>query len=421
MIMSRMLAASAALTLLCACGGGGGGSSVMPGGGGGATPAPTQNFSGLSTTPMAIGDTRTFTPSESGYSGAYTAGSSPSGVLAVSPASGNGPFTAHAQTAGTATVSVSDAMGHTSTATVSVGTVGFGALSSAPLALGEQRAFTPSEAAYAGGYTVTSSAPSVIAVSPGSGNGPFTLSGVAPGQATITVADQAGHQASTTLTVGSSSGSTPAPTNAPTAQPSNAPSSAPTSAPTGAPTSAPTNAPSSAPTATPTPTAGIGLSSNTMSIPWAGTASLTATDAGGSAITTSVANPAVATIVSMGGGNYVISGNEPGSTAVTFTDGSGHTAQLNVTVPASPAPAININPTGITNGTTGVGVDAVTLAPTENGYSGTFTGTITNNGVASMTTGPNNTFLVTAVAPGSSIVTVRDANGNSASTGFTAQ
>ncbi len=404
-MMTRLGLASAcvALSVLCACGGGGA-TPPLSGTTSGGTAA--QDFSGLSTTPMAVGDSRVFTPNESGYGGTYSAGSAAPSVVSVNPASGTGPFTAKAQGPGSATITVADQNGHSSAVTIPVGTVGFGALSSAPFAVGERRAFTPSEAAYGGAFTATSSDPATLAVAPGTGAGPFTVTAMKAGQATITVADQNGHQASSLLTV---SGSGSGPTAAPTAAPSSAPTATPSSAPTAGPTSTPTASPAPA----------IALSQSSLTIPWAGTGSVSATDASGT-VSASVANPTVATIVSAGGG-YLISGNAPGSTTITFSDAAGHTAQLPVTVPPAPAPAISLNATGITQGQAQIGVDAVELAPTETGYSGSFTGTLTTNAIATLTQLPNNTFAVTTADQGSSIVTVRDTNGNSASAGFTAQ
>ena len=111
-----------------------------------------------------------------------------------------------------------------------------------------------------------------------------------------------------------------------------------------------------------------------------------------------------------------------GSTTVTFTDALGNTVILPVTVPASPAPVININPAGLTGGQVGVGTNVLTLMPTEAGYSGGFTATTSNGAIAQVVAVPlTNDFAVTTASQGPVILTVRDTNGNSASIGFTVQ
>jgi hypothetical protein len=383
-----------AALVLAGCGGGGGGSNPLPGGTGGSGTVSPSNFSGLSAAPMAVGDARPFTPAETGYTGSYTATSSAPGVVAVSPSSGTGPFMATAGGQGSATITVADSLGHTSTVPLSVGSIGFGALSTANMTPGSTQQFTPTESGNAS-FTVASSAPNVIAVSPASGAGPFTLTAGAPGTATITVTDPNGGHASTTLTVASSgSGATPSP--APTATPA-----------------------PPAPTATPAPAVALSPSSLSVGLNQVGTVGV-ADNAGGTSFTAAVANPAIATAVSNGNGSYSIAGNQPGSTTVTFTDNLGHTAMLPVTVPASPAPAIVLSTIGDNNGITGIGANAVVITPSEAGYNGTFTASISSGSNA--TVAPVlNTFAVATTAAGSSIVTVSDNQGNHSSIGFTAQ
>jgi hypothetical protein len=411
--------------MLCAllsagCGGGsGGGSSFAPIPG--ATPTPSGaalNFSGLSSAPLAVGDARKFTPSESGYAGSYTVTSSAPGVVAVSPASGAGPFTATGMTPGAATVTVTDQNGRASTVPLNVGSIGFGSLSSAPLATGEQRQFSPSEPSYGGSFTVTSSDPTVISATPASGAGPFTLTGLRAGTSTITVGDGNGRQATLALTVAGGASASPSPV--PTSGPTSGPTSAPTSGPTAAPTSTPTAGPTTAPTPSPAP-ASIVVAPSSLNLNWGQVAPLTVSDsAGGTMLAPTVADPSIATIVSTGAGTYQVSANAPGGTSISFTDSLGSTTLLPVTVPASPAPAIDLHAVGIVNGRAGIGAGVVTLSPTETGYSGAFTATVTSNGVASVAS-LGNTFLVTNASQGSAILTVRDANGNSASIGYTAQ
>ena len=339
----RAIACAGALALVAtACGGGGTGAAPpVPGANANTTP---QAFSQLSSAPMAVGDVRPFAPSEPGYSGTYAVTSSAPGVVAVSPASGAGPFQATAVSPGAATVTVQDQAGRSSSVPLSVGSIGFGAMSGAPLTVGSQRQFTPSEPSYGGAWTVSSSNPAVISATPGSGAGPFTLAALSPGQSTITVADSTGRQASTTLTVSGSGGSvavaTPSPTPVPT----------------------PT------PTATPAP---IAITPSSLTLDLGQVAYVSAADNAGSAMSTpAVADPSIATIVATAPGTYEVSGNAAGSTSITFTDAAGNTAVLPVNVPASPPPVIALNPTGVTAGRASIGVGVVTLAPTEAGYSG---------------------------------------------------
>jgi len=413
-----------AAALLASCGGGGvggGTSRPIPA----TTPTPSSSASGitaltgLAAAPLAVGDTRAFTPSESGYSGGYTVTSSAPSVASVTPSSGTGPFTVKGLAPGTTTITTSDTNGHSSSVPLTVSaTVGFGSLTATPantqLTTGETTQFTPSEPGYSGTYTATSSNPAVITVSPASGTGPFTLTAVSPGTATITVADQNGHSASTTLTV-TAPGSTPAPTNAPSGTPTTAPSGSPTTAPSGNPTTAPSSSPTSTPTSAP-----ISLTPVALTVDLNQLANVAETDSTGATPTTSVANPATATIVSTGSGQYEVVGNQAGNTTITFSDPSGNTTTLPVTVPASPQPVIQLNPTGVNDGAAGLGATAVTLSPTETGYTGPFTASSSNASVASVSQ-VGNTFVVATANPGSVIITVRDDQGNSASIGFTVQ
>lgn len=459
-------AALAGIAAVLFAGCGGGSSSAVPrlagagtGTGGGVT---TQSdFSGLSSAPLAVGDTRAFTPAETGYTGSYTATSSAPGVVTVSPGSGGGPFTATGVGPGTATITVADGSGHTSTVSLTVGSIGFGSLASTPLAIGEQRAFTPTAPGTTPSFTVTSSNPGVISVSPASGAGPFTLTGLSAGTSTITVANGSGGTASMNLTV---SGTGTSPTTAPSATPSTGPTATPSTGPTATPSTGPTATPSTGPTATPstgpiptpvptatptsgpiptpvptaTPTSGpvatptpvptatpaaIGFSPASVSIGRYQTTPLSVTgNAGGTSFTATVADGSIATIVPTGTGTYSIVGDNVGSTTITFTDNLGHTGVLPVTVAASPAPVIELNPAGITSGgVVGIGANAVVLTPTENGYNGTFTATSSNSTVAVVTPLLLGKFAVATATQGSVIITVRDTNGNSASIGFTVQ
>lgn len=422
--------AGIAAVLFAGCGGGGSSGSALPRVGGTGGGVSTQSdFSGLSSAPLAVGDARAFTPAETGYTGAYTVTSSAPGVVSVSPGSGGGPFTATGVGPGTATVTVSDGSGHTSTVPLTVGSVGFGSLSSAPLAIGEQRSFTPTSPGSTPSFTVTSSNPAVISVSPASGPGPFALTGLAAGTSTITVANGSGGTASMVLTVnGAGASPTSAPTAGPSSGPTAAPSSGPTSAPTAGPTATPTTGPTSGPVATPTPVptatpAAIGFSPASITVGRYQTAPLTVTgNAGGTSFTATVADGSIATIVPTGNGTYAIAGDAVGSTTITFTDNLGHTAILPVTVAASPAPVIELNPVGITpGGTAGVGANAVVLSPTENGYNGTFTAVSSNPTVAAVSPELLGKIAVATATQGSVIITVSDTNGNTASIGFTVQ
>jgi hypothetical protein len=426
------------MTLFAAgCGGGGGsvpqiGTGVGSGSGGsnggtggsGASGSST-NFANLSGAAMGVGDTRTFSPNEAGNTSGYSVTSSAPGVISVTPASGAGPFTLHALAAGTSTITVSDNNGHTSPVTIMVGAIGFGTLSSAPMNVGTSQTFTPTESGYTGTYTVTSSAPTVASVSPGTGTGPFTVTAVSPGTATITVTDTNGHTGTTTVTVAATATPTPVPSNA--ASPTPGPSSTPIGG--GSPTPSPSTTPIGGGTATPSPAtptptgaAVIGFTPTSLTPPLNGTTNVTVTDPNGTgSLTATVANPGIATVISLGGGVFEVSGNAAGTTTITFTDGSGLSNTIGVTVPASPAPLIALNPSLTVNaGVIGLGANVLTYTPTEAGYTGTFTVTSSDATIAAITN-IGNLFVLATVKAGSVIITAHDTNGHTASIGYTVQ
>jgi hypothetical protein len=153
------------------------------------------------TVSLVTGKTATVTASESNYTGAITATSSPTSIATVT-ATGNGPsatYTVNAVAPGAATLTFKD--NHGGSKTVSVTVIGPLTLNKTTLALGTSNgAFTATELNYTGQLSVTASTPNIVSVTPASGAG--------PGPVTFTVAPLNG--GSTTLTV--SDGNTPAQT-----------------------------------------------------------------------------------------------------------------------------------------------------------------------------------------------------------------
>ncbi|HTX58608.1 MAG TPA: FecR domain-containing protein [Verrucomicrobiae bacterium] len=161
------------------------------------TPTPTPGpISGLpsSVTLSPATLTATFAPSETNYSGTFTATSSSAGVVAVSPASGT-LFTLKAKrTGGPVTITVNGAPGATGSfqASVSAGKVTLGTTSATTVGKGGTVAFTVGEPGYRGSFTPTSSTSNFTV--PGSSSGSFTATaGSTTGQAAITATDALGN------------------------------------------------------------------------------------------------------------------------------------------------------------------------------------------------------------------------------------
>lgn len=345
---------------LAGCGGGGGtgGATLLPSGGSTGTPAIT--FGTASAAPMSLSESRVFQPQETGYSGTFNASSSDPSVMTISPASGPGPFTAHAVKYGATTVSISDANGHGVVVSMDVSQLSLGTFSTAPLAPSATRTLAPSEPGFSGSFSATSSDPKVLSISPASGPGPFTVTGVAAGSATITVSGSAGHSAAATIVV---SGSAPAPTTTPSSQPTLAPIGVPTATPTLRPTVPPTVPPTATPA--PTPTA-FPIVSNPASVEIGAYAKQDLTLSGmgiGATMVSAKADASIATVVRTGPQAYsIVTGGTAGSTSVTFSDGT-HVGTVAITNTGA-APAIDPGVVGFSGAiSVGIGSDALTVVP----------------------------------------------------------
>jgi hypothetical protein len=182
-----------------------------------------------------------------------------------------------------------------------------------------------------------------------------------------------------------------------------------------------------------------GIAPTPQSTPAANPASMTLNGAGSTAgFTVSEANytgtltaangtPSCAGITtfspSTGGGpvaTFVVTAVAPGICQIKVSDSAGNAAAEQVTVNAAsspPAGTVTTSPSSMT--LTGAGSQGGFTA-TEAGYTGTLTaanGTPSCSGIATFSpssgTGPNATFVVTAVAPGICQIKVSDASGNS--------
>jgi hypothetical protein len=129
-------------------------------------------------------------------------------------------------------------------------------------------------------------------------------------------------------------------------------------------------------------------------------------------VSASVGNSAVAAAANLGNGSFSIVANGPGSTPIVFTDGNGHQTTLQVNVPSSPIPRIQLSPSllNLHLGVAGLNASAVTVS--EPGYNGPFTATSSNNDIAIAAPIPlTNQYLITAVGTGTDILTFADNQG----------
>ncbi len=370
------------------------------GGGGGGVPANSAPATSTTPTPpgaLAVNPTsmnfsatgsansKTFTASESNYTGAINALSSNTSVATVSPASGSGPsqtFSVTPQAAGTATISVTDNHGGNTNVTINVAPPGSLAVNPSNLsftALGptNSQPFTASEANYSGSIAASSSNLAVAAVSPASGSGPtqtFTVTPVGPGSATIAVSDDHGGTQSVSVTV--------TPPGALTVKPASLTFS----------------------------NTGDGNDQ---------TFAASETNYAGP-INASTADATVATVTPASGigpnQTFIVKPIGPGHTTVSVTDNHGGSASVSITVTVPGA--LTVNPTSLSFNGTGSSKNQ-TFTASESNYSGPLSALSSNPVVATVSpstgNGPNQTFTVTPLAAGSATIIVTDNHGGSAS------
>jgi len=210
----RLSGIAAVLAMAVACSPASNGPGIAGGSGSGASVPPlTVNLIG----PLQyLGQTAVLQVSQPGFLGPYTITSSNGSVLSLAqkltstqrgPAGAGAPQTiispngqayVTAVGQGSASISVNGTGGLTvdpsSLQSITIGGGVPGSLVATPnafafTATAQTGTFTLSETGYPGPWTVTSSNPSAVSVSPASGTGPFTVTAVAAGSATISVTD----------------------------------------------------------------------------------------------------------------------------------------------------------------------------------------------------------------------------------------
>ncbi len=374
-----LLAGLAGLAALAGHGGGGGG-----GGSGGTGSSPTPPPGTLSANPTALSfasqtaTPKTFTASESNYTGAISASTGNAAVATVS-GGGNGPgpvtFTVTPVGAGTTTITVSDGRG---------GSVAVGITVSGPLLLSQQtlaftsptagaKTFTASEADYSGPLSAASNDTTIASVS-GSGSGPgpvtFTVTPVGAGNTQIVVSDGQGNSASVNVSVAGKLVANP--------------------------TSLTFNVGG--------PSQNVGVS-----------------EANYTGAITGVSNNDLVAVVT-GGGNgpgpvaFTVTPVETGSTTLTFSDTHGNTVSVSVTV-QTPG-QLQVNPTSI--GPIGVNAAGQTVTASESNYAGAISAESSDPTIATVSGGGDGpgpvTFTVTPAGNdkhGDVTVTVSDTIGHS--------
>ncbi|MDQ6779787.1 MAG: hypothetical protein M3Z37_01355 [Candidatus Eremiobacteraeota bacterium] len=320
---------------------------------------------------------KTFTANETAYGGQFNT-SGCSGVVTITPGSGNGPsasFSVKPVAAGGCTITVTDDHGGSRDIAVSVTT---GALSVNPgsLTFGSatagSRPFTASETNFTGAFNV-SGCGGIVNVTPNPGTGPsqqFTVAPVAEGQCTLTVGDGT-NTANVAVTVFGTLNLTP-------------------------------------PTLT---FSGNSTPQNLTAQEDFYTGPLTVKD------------PTCAGIVSVsGGGNgptqvYSVTPMGAGSCSVTVSDNHGGFDTSTITVSNG---AINVTPGTLAFNSAGAAAQQVTASETN--YPGIFN-VSGCSGIVSVTpnpgNGPNQVFQVQPVAAGSCTLTIADDHGGSGSVGVT--
>lgn len=155
----------------------------------------------------AVQQTQTFTASEPGYAGTFSASSSDTTIATVTPATGStGSFTVKAIAPGTASITVHDLNSGTASLNASLPNTSLPIIIPASWTVtptsvslsgsGQTQTITVTEAGYTGTFRA-SIGQSIATVSPTSGAGPFTVTGgVSSGTTTLTLTDSHGVQAS---------------------------------------------------------------------------------------------------------------------------------------------------------------------------------------------------------------------------------
>ncbi|MBV8596826.1 MAG: FecR domain-containing protein [Candidatus Eremiobacteraeota bacterium] len=402
-----------------------------------------------------------FNASDPLYTGIISASIDHPGVASVTPVgSTTGPnvkFSVTPLAAGSATITISDSLGASTSVTVTVST---GSLTVNPPTLtftvgGAPQTFNASEADYSGLISATSSNTARATVSPASGSGPsvnFTVTPTASTgkDTTIGVSDThgglvfvdisitgpltptpssltfAGTTAPQTITVsdpnyfGSISASSTNPGVATVSSPSTGPSGVFTVTPVsmGSTTINFADANSGTTSATVTVTAGplIVSTSSVVITSAGGTAPFTASETDYTGlISASSDNSAIASVSPASGGGpgpvpfTITAGSTAGSTTVHVTDDHGGSQPIAVSVLLPPT----VSPGSLTF--TDVGsTNAQTVNVSEPGYSGPFgfvSDTCTGSGIASLSaagSGPSSTVTVTPLAGGSCSFSVQD-------------
>jgi hypothetical protein len=215
--MTRRIVAVLTVALVLSACGGGVDTSPLPG----AAPAIQLPAGGTSLTLSAGSTTAQLSVSEAGYSGTYTAMSSNTAVAIVAPGSvqssaasralqakvtsgsqGSATFTVSAVQNGSATITITDDNGHSTSFSVVVSGIASGPVSLLPVSLtftgsAQTRSVTITDP---GAQTFTVSGCSGIATLGPVANGAFTITSVAAGSCTVTVSDGF-HQATVAVSV----------------------------------------------------------------------------------------------------------------------------------------------------------------------------------------------------------------------------
>ncbi|MFZ6688595.1 beta strand repeat-containing protein [Undibacterium sp. SXout11W] len=291
-----------------------------------------------------------------GGSSIYAVTSSNTSIANVSQITNANTFTIVGIASGTAVVTVTDSLGASVKITVTVGTVSGNLTTTASnainVAVGVSSVYTVQGGAAP--YSVGSSNTSVVTANIVGGQ--LTVTGVAIGQATITVLDSSTQSTTISVQVGSSSKLF---TTAPAA---------------------------------------LTLGTQTVSS--------TFTIGGGSQLySISSSNNSVAT-ASINGNSFIISGMNAGSASVTVTDTAGNTVVISVTVAgSSTTPLFTTAPSAVTLSAGGASTTYVV-----SGGTAPYTAVSSNTSVLTSTISGSNMQL-TGVASGSATVTIKDATG----------
>ncbi len=243
--------------------------------------------------------------------------------------------------------------------------------------VGKTQNFTVTETGYAGQFSAGSGTPTVATVAAGSTAGTFTVTGVSGGNATITVTDSYGHTTTVAVLV----------TN------------------TGIPVTVPPYS--------------IVLNPSAVTFTIVGQKQVFAASEQGYSGTFTVksAKTTITSVSPSSGTTFTAKAVASGSTTLTVTDSEGHTAVFSTllgkggSIPITIPPTFTASPSALSF--TGAGQTA-TFAVTETGYTGSFTASVDNANVATVTASSTSQFTVTAAgSPGTANITVSDGRGNS--------